>query len=235
MKTRIFFKAALLSIAAIISFSACIPGIGKDDKVIVNDPQEFLLEPEELPLEGNYYLPDATWMTLLGNDKVLLDQGVKEGKEYVTETGRVVGWTKNYLRNNLSAQLPDEIDQGIYMFKTADGAQLALTKYTDDMNKDPADGWETIDADLDWKNKADAVLVQKHQKIRTDGAKQTWYDINFAFRNFVVSVEGHADFEADVDPELISDLAEKILEKLDEAPLVKPEEAESTFNLYENM
>jgi hypothetical protein len=192
-----------------------------DLRIIDTDPQKLLCQKEDLPKEGKYYIPDSTWMSINTNEEVISNRGVEEGRQYVTDTGRVTGWWADRLRGTRAVILPDEIMCGVYMFKTNEGALKALNTYN---------SLET-DHDNNWKYLPDSKTLGVENNIivlyKTDsgGDKNTSYDLEFVYKNMMGQVFAYSKKDTDISPEVIEEIAAKMLAKLKAEPLVNPEDA----------
>jgi hypothetical protein len=202
-----------------------------DMRVIAEDPSEFLLDQQDLPLEGKYYTPNSTWTSLQTNEEIISNRGVKEGREYVINTGRVVGWFAYRQRGTRTVRMPDEAGCGVYLYKTMAGAELALEKYIDNIYNSPFAGWVLLERNIDGLGGAYKVYT-KH-KIAPGGEKNTDIEIHFIYRNVAVNCNGWAYNEDDVTLEFVENMARKTYEKLKAAPLVLPEQAEAIFIQYQ--
>ena len=192
-----------------------------DVRIIDSDPRKFLLAQEDLPKEGLYYIPGPDWTSINTNEEVISNRGIEKGREYVINTGRVTGWWLGYNRGTLAVKMPKEIYSGVYLFKTARGAQLAMTKYNS-LESNPTQPYIYIKRKMDL---GDANTTYAFYKIDAGGQKNTDYFIDFTYRNVWVSVDGFDYKEDYVPPELIENLARAIHKKLQDAPLTNPEDA----------
>jgi hypothetical protein len=192
-----------------------------DLRIIDTDPQKLLCQKEDLPKEGKYYIPDSTWMSINTNEEVISNRGVEEGRQYVTDTGRVTGWWADRLRGTRAVILPDEIMCGVYMYKTNEGALKALNTYN---------SLET-DHDNNWKYLPDSKTLGVENNIivlyKTDsgGDKNTSYDLEFVYKNMMGQVFAYSKKDTDISPAVIEEIAAKMLAKLKAEPLVNPEDA----------
>lgn len=189
-----------------------------DLRVITADPRDFLFVKKDLPAEGLYYIPNSTWMSIHTNQEVISGWTVEEGREYIIETEREVGWYVYFKRGTRAVALPDEIHSNVVRYKTAEGAYLAQTKFSlssrDDYNE-----WKILDRKLDLGDFNEVYLYRE----RTSGGDYlVHYRIYFNYRNFGVTVDGYG-YEIDVQYEFVDSLAQIILDKLQSAELSNPD------------
>ncbi len=72
-----------------------------------------------------------------------------EGRKYVMDTGRVDGWYVERMRNSINSKtlqgliLPTNIWCSVTLFKTSEGANLALNKFNF-AESEKEEGWQYI-------------------------------------------------------------------------------------------
>lgn len=195
-----------------------------DLRVIDTNPATLLCIKADLPKEGYYKIPGPGWMSINTNDEVIQARGTTKGRDYIISTGRVTGWWVVFYRTTKSVQLPEELSCGVYMFKTAEGAQLALEKYnpveTDELNSN--EKYEYIDKSLSIGEKS---LSYVHYRLKKGGNREKVFSIEFTYKNLMIVVDGFSAVETDVKPEDIEKIARIMLERMQEVPLVDPESA----------
>jgi|GEM_PF-1482654 len=192
-----------------------------DVRIIDTDPQKLLCTDQDLPEEGKYFIPNSDWMSINTNEEVISLRGVEKGRDYVISTGRVTGWWVARARGTRAARLPDELMCGVYLFKTAEGARLAMTKYND-VEVSPELNWKYLHVPMDL---GDANLTYALYEIDSGGNKNTTYVIEFTYRNVMVTVEGYAQKEEDVPHAILEAVARRMFEKIQAVPLVDSADA----------
>jgi hypothetical protein len=191
-----------------------------DIRVIEIDPQNFLIKQEELPIEARYFIPNQSGMSLQTNTEIISDRGVEEGREYVINTGRITGWYVDRIRGVRSVLAPDEVYNFVGMYRTSQGAQLALLEYNT-LKTNPMDGWKPVNIEMEL---GDNNIVYTRKEVNSGGNFDVVYVIEFTYRNFIVQVVT-LGLEKDVTHEFSENVARTILTKLQNAPLVNPNEA----------
>ncbi len=194
-----------------------------DVRVISNDPEKFLLNASEMPEDGKYYIPGSDWMSINTNEEVISGRGVEEGRDYVISTGRITGWWVEFLRGSRAVQMPKNVYILVAKYRTAQGAQLALTKFNDaETNTKNGFKYKTIDKGL-----GDKYLATISEKITSGGDKQIYYMFEFTYRNYLVQI-GLIDLEKYVSHDFALLIGKKVLNKLEAAPLDYPPTATPT-------
>jgi len=193
------------------------PTTTPDLRIIIADPQEFLLTRADFQPEDLYYLANEEWNTIETNEEAIETWPVKEGQDFLNETGRETGWWISYTRGTEELSIPKQVRSHVVRFKTSAGALLALTKFGIE-NRDIADKYTKVDTDLAL---GDYNVSYFHTINAPNGETNIIYDIYFSYYNFVGRVEGYG-LEKDVDPAFLEDLARKMLEKLEAATLEEP-------------
>ena len=102
-----------------------IPTSTPDLSIITADPKNFLLELEDLPIVGKYYLP-KDGLSPYRNSEIIQRLGTEKGEKYIQETGRLDGWIVTYERGVRIQTIPKVIIDNISMFQTIEGAQLSI-------------------------------------------------------------------------------------------------------------
>ena len=192
-----------------------------DMRIIDVDPQKLLCTDKDLPIEGKYYIPNEGWMSINTNNEVISMWGVEKGREYVIQTGRVTGWWVARKRDYKGVRLPEEIDCGVYTFKTAQGAQLAMTEFNSVKTQKGTNG-KYVDKIM---LLGDKNLVTVFHNVDSGGNKNTEYEIYFTYRNLMISVIGYSQREDDVSHDVIEAIARKMLDRIAALPVVSPEDA----------
>lgn len=194
------------------------PSPTPDLRIINNDPQEFLLKPEDLPREAKYFLPNSGWISPHLNSEVIAGWTVEKGKEYLARTGRINGWWVYYAKGTRTIYAPDEMSCSVVKFKTSQGATLLVTDYSY-RKRYPNENWEAVDLKIE--DLGQVYDVERHVEVTSGGDKKINYCISYAYYNFGVETCGFG-LEKDIVPEIIETGARAVLKKLQNAPLVFP-------------
>lgn len=102
-----------------------IPTSTPDLSIITGDPKNFLLELEDLPIVGKYYLP-KDGLSPYRNSEIIQRLGTEKGEKYIQETSRLDGWIVTYERGVRIQTIPQVIIDNISTFQTIEGAQLSI-------------------------------------------------------------------------------------------------------------
>ncbi len=192
------------------------PSPTPDFRVIVIDPQKFLLSKEDLPLDAKYYLPGPGWISPLHNEEIVSSWTVEKGRAYLAETGRIDAWYVYYKRGSNTLIAPEEITDNVIMYKTAEVAQIVITKYENrrvteekftEINNPPKIG--------------DLTRAFTAKTMQSSGEYRVWYLITFSYKNYVHTVGGWG-WEHEVKPEYMENIARVLLARLQAAPLENP-------------
>jgi hypothetical protein len=189
------------------------PSPTPDQRVIDGNPEDFLMQLEDLPKDAKYYLPNSTWISPLRNSEIVSGWGVDEGREYLEKTGRVDGWTVDYERGTKTVITPEEMYDNVVLYRTVDGAHLIITEYSN--CSDPKSDFTELEIDFKIGDMTKACISRQMQ---SSGDNRVWYLIEFTYRNFYHSVGGWG-WENEVRPEYVQDIARTLLAKLEAAPL----------------
>jgi hypothetical protein len=193
-----------------------------DLRIVDTDPQKLLCTPKDMPEEGMYYLPNSEWTSINTNEEIISIRTVEKGRAYVIDTGRVTGWWIARKRGTRAARLPDELECGVYMFKTAEGALIAMNKYNQVEYHEPNFGWRYLKTELEIDQ---PYIVEIFQEVDSGGDKNTTLLLELTYRNLNINVHGYAKIEEDVPLEVLEELAIKMLNRIKEEPLVDPADA----------
>jgi hypothetical protein len=171
-----------------------------DLSVINVDPKNFLLELEDLPISGKYYLP-KNGLSPYRNSEILQRLGAEKGELYIQETGRLDGWTAIYERGVRIQTIPQTITDNISKFETIEGAQLSINKDISNLSS----------------HYREVVFPGTFGDIRRGFSYSINNSINFIYyfshKNYVHILEFKGT-ENEVSLELIDAIANKLLEKL---------------------
>jgi hypothetical protein len=185
-----------------------------DLRIIKVDPQKFLLKKDDLPLEGKYYIPNSSWMSIHTNEEVISGWTVEEGRNYVIKTGREIGWWVAFLRGTRAVAMPEQIFCQAVRYKTVEGAMLTITELSSNKNE-KSENLKNLEIEM---NLGDHNEVYLYKEITSGGDYYVHYSIEFVYRNYFASVEGFG-LEKDVSHDFLEQLARKVLEKLEAAEL----------------
>jgi len=199
------------------------PSPTPDVRVIELEPYNFLLEADDLPPEGKYFMPGG-WKSPHLNSEIISGWGTEDGKEYLANTGRVTGYWIRFVRGTRTVQMPDIVYCGIIQYKTAEGAQLIITNYSRALTSRGGYDWKRKEVEIQLGDINEVVYRKKTLK---GGEITITYFVNFAYRNYVAECYGYG-LETDVSHEFVENVARAILEKFMQATLVDPEIA--SFN-----
>ncbi len=139
-----------------------------------------------------------------------------EVNAYLSETGRIDGWTSYFIRGSNNIIAPQDLVDTVNIYKTAEGAQLTITKYDD--------AWVTEDGYTEEINppKIGDLTRAFFMKAEAErGVYYMWYRIDFSFRNTVHYVYGYG-LERDIQPEFVRNVARLLLARLQASPLLNP-------------
>ncbi len=183
------------------------PTVTPDIRILDIDPQKYLCVKNDLPVEGNYYIPNQEWMSIHTNEEVVSGWTVEKGKEYINRTGRIVGWFVNFNRGTRAVYMPQEVYCSVVIYKTIEGARL-LTKDYSRPNMYPND-WKMVDKTIDF---GDTSYVAISKTMTSGGDYEVIYNIEFTFRNVAVETWGFG-LEKDVTHEFVENVARKLYKK----------------------
>ncbi len=180
-----------------------------DLRIIKTDPGELMLFLSDLPGPGIYGPPGSGEIGNEANGQIIQEMGTESGNQYINATGRLDGWWVDYHQRGNNGLYPKEVYDNVIMFQTAAGAQLALTKYSDDINQ----GYTEIQ---DARKFGDVSRTY----IKKD-AQDVWYDIDFTYRNYAHIIEC-AGPASQVQPQFVEGIADALLNKLKSTSLSAP-------------
>ena len=184
-----------------------------DLRVITESSEKFLLQAEDLPREGEYYLPDADWISPMRNAEIISIWGKAEGEKYLEKSGRLDGWLVYYLRGSSTFRSPEQIYHNIVQYQSAEGAQLSVREFNY-VEREESD-WEYMEEEI-YLGDVSVALISK--EMQPDGRYLVDININTAYRNYASIVIGYG-WEHEVTLEYMMNIAGIVLEKLKAAPL----------------
>lgn len=185
----------------------------ESEDIITGDPEEFVLQLSDLPAEGEYYIPTAWWAVNSDesdlNEEIISDWGKKLGREYVISTGRERGYSRIFYRGSENKDYPFFIYCQVIQYDTVEGPAKLLDTYYD-VTRSPYDGWKVVDRQIDL---GDQNKIYTQYEIESTGAIYRWYEIEFAYKNFIgrVFVRG---YEWQVTHDFVESLAQTILTRM---------------------
>lgn len=148
------------------------------------NPRDFLLQENDLPVEGRYTIPQHE-LHPIPNELIVYLLGDISGVTRIVRTGRVNGWRVHYVRSDVSAALPEEITQTVTQYESARGARLNLANYTMS-GLYPESGWRRMETDT---VVGDDSLVEYRSEEMPYGRKRISYAISFIYLNMEVRLE----------------------------------------------
>jgi len=187
-----------------------------DKRLILVEPKELLLEKADLPPEAMYILPGPEWISPQHNSETISEWGVEKGSKFVEETGRVDGWWVIYLRSNKEVRAPEQIKDSITMYKTIEGAQLAINTFY--INRGLELGYTELDNPI---RIGDISYALVYKGMQSNGKYGVEIEIFFSYRNYV-HVVGGLGGEDDVTIGYVDEITKILLRKLQAAPLSNP-------------
>ncbi len=187
-------------------------------QLIMADPSNFQPKPEDLPWRGEYTVPGADWAGPNTNDQIMItwDDAVL-AREYLAETGRVTGYITYYQRGNTSAPLPQELGCAAAQYLTAEGAQKSITVYTAKLRSSDK-GWVSADVTQELGDVSSAYYLEE---LDSGGNTTIQYWVSTTHLNYMVECFGWGA-KAYVTSELVEDLVQKVLAKVQAAPVNEP-------------
>jgi len=176
------------------------------------DPPDLIMIRADLPLDANYYIPNETWTGMLHNVQIVSSWTVEKGRAYLADTGRIDGMWISFNRGSTTVIAPQEIYDNVAIFKTAEGAQLVVTKYED---SDLENGYTEL---VNPPQIGDKTREFIRKQMQSSGEYRVWISVAFSYRNIYHYIEGYG-WEKEVDLEYIENVARKILSRMEVAPL----------------
>ena len=189
-----------------------------DVRVILAAPSLFQLKKDDLPWRGEYTIPSQEWAGPYTNDELIAawDDPVL-ARQYLAESGRVTGYEVFFKRGNTSAPLPQEVGCVVVQYRTIEGAQRAVTEFTF-ASRNLDENWVSAEVTLPLGAVSNAEYLEK---MDSGGNLNMEYWVSTAHRNMLIECVGWGA-KANVTPEFVEDLVQKMLEKVQAAELVEP-------------
>lgn len=185
-----------------------------DPRVYSLDPQKILLVAEDTPPEGKYFIPGVSWTDVAPNETFLIKMGEEKGREFLTKTGRISGDWQKFIRSPQVSTGPEEILVQIDIFRSVDGARLALEQYNP-VTWDTKHPWELLPFD---QRIGDDALVYAYKKADTAGRGQIEYVLAFTKQNYLVTIDLWG-YETEVNHAIAVSVGEKVIENIEALPL----------------
>jgi len=177
------------------------------------------VQESNLPLLANY-TPYFDSPVYVSNESFSQSLG-SNGAEFLAETGRMDGWELyiNYEGDPGLEIAPLRLYSNVSLFKTIEGAQLAITKYSD---RHATEYGFTEEFHPPAKI-GDVTRVFYKRVQETPGGNQysLEYIIDFSYRNVFQTVQ-ESGLDRNVDPIFLMDIAQRLLAKLQASPLINP-------------
>jgi hypothetical protein len=226
---------ALILLMLIMFTSACAPAKNpkqntitdipdpiSDLRVITIDPEKLLCQSENLPIEGQYYIPPDGKKSS-SNEEIINSRGIEDGKDYITATGRVIGWEVQWNINNKSLELPVVIYCSVAQFKTKAGATLGLSDYNNPTKHvNPNKPSTLVDKDAGIGDMSSLYVAYQLDSV---GRKNTFYELFFNYYNMQGHVYAIGLTEKDISPDLLKQIARSMLARMKEEKLIDPNDA----------
>jgi hypothetical protein len=191
-----------------------------DLRIIADTSDNFMLQADDLPPDGKYFLPNSQWISPHHNSEIVSAWGREDGLAYLEETGRIDGWWVYYARGTRTVRAPEEIFHNIIQYESHDGARVAVVDYNYVAQGDSE--WDLINSDIDLGDVSVALISKEMQ---SNGKFWVWITIDTSFRNYVSRISG-SGWEDDVSLDYVIQIAQIALTKLENAELSEPNRLE---------
>ena len=188
------------------------PSPTPDTRLIDTDPRKLLLEKNELPAEGRYFLPDAGHISPITNTEIVSAWTVAQGQAYLEETGRIDGWEVSYTRGNSDILLPERVYHNVVIYSKIEGAQIVVTKYQD--RAITIGNYKEIDA----PQLGDVSRAFMYSETNSGGETRVNIQYAFSYRNIFHVVDLYG-WDKEVSLEFAMSIANTLLESLQTLPL----------------
>ena len=188
-----------------------LPTATPDLRVIDIDPRKLLLQKEDLPPIGRYYLPNELWMSPLTNSEIISSWTVEEGQAYLAETGRIHGWEVAYNRGASGSLMPQEVYHNVVVYSSVEGPQIVVDKYA---RRNIEDGFKVIDA----PQVGDSTHAYERSETDASGATRVSLRLEFTYQNLYHGIVLWG-WENEVSVDFAVQVANSLLEKTSSFPL----------------
>lgn len=191
-----------------------------DIRVVQGDPIDFILQPEDLPKESQFYLPDSSWTGRHSNNEVIQGWGVDEGRNYLARTGRVDGWWVELYRGSQILAAPQNVYCEIVQYETSKGASTSNIEYNIIVMPSRSTFTWTQGKEV-FTELGDHTITYFREWTEDSGEKWIDYDIETTYYNYLISCAGIGR-KVEVEPEYVANLVEIVLNKMKAVPLALP-------------
>jgi hypothetical protein len=216
-------KRILLSVGVLIIISACsILSLNRDSQSQSEASQgaifdvtemedqlsNFVIRDEDLP--DNYRLPPEGEF-IITTQTLMSEMGELQGKQYVSDTGRVSGWGIELEREYKEDFAPYAFESRVELFETSQGAELALSSEWFPAYQGESD-IEWVEEGCDLGDECLFYYIETY-----DAASQITkerYEVAFRYSNVLIWIMGRG-LDIDVSPEYVLDAAQTLYDKLD--------------------
>jgi hypothetical protein len=171
--------------------------------------KDFLLTQSDLSFDQEYH------SLTLYSVKQLPNKDVHKDPDYATETGRMDGWVAVYKQGSTYLLAPMEIYNEISLFKTTEGAQLSIARYSNYITSELM-----YTEEINPPNIGD-MTRSFYYTSDASGRHELGYLITFSYKNIVHLVQARGDYYG-VEPEKIRNIARGLLSRLQAFPLFNP-------------
>lgn len=182
---------------------------------ILNDKnlRKFIPELKELPDRARYWICKGC-ENIVTNQEIIWSWGKEKADNYISETGRINGWSIMYVRGSLEIYSPEYLTLTVQIYNTAAGASLFVNKFNA-LQVFPDAGWYQESCQVDFSH--DCVYIKKINLDRS-GRETVVSRLYFSYHNLAAVVTGEG-WPEDVTPEMLEDLAYKMYQKMVTVPL----------------
>ncbi len=186
-----------------------------ENKVLDVDPLDILPVPDELP-SGKYSLSEKFHALEYTNESLLNDDNKEAWKDVISQTGRETGWGVAYAGANRGVYMPGALGFYIQKYKTAEGAQLAVTKFNT-VELFPDQGFSYVNKDTQIGDKS---VAYRSVKIVPGGDNEVLYTLELSYKNIVIHVQAMG-LERYIQPDFVESMAALVIKKIDPSYTVK--------------
>jgi len=186
-----------------------------DMRVVDKNPHDLILSTDELPPDGRFYLVSESPGR---NSEMISGWGADEGARYLEESGRIDGWSKDYLRGTRTVRVPDYLGLNVVIYsKPALGWWDAVSNELGDCStfKRYTGKTATRLPDLDLKERSVMCVTPVMQ---SSGKNMLYYEIWAGYRNVDIQVWGYG-IEGSFDADWLVNIARIQLQKIEGYPL----------------
>jgi hypothetical protein len=188
--------------------------VENDTRIIIDDnPSRYLITLSDLPGSAGYYLPEDGYSPIV-NDELIQEYGAKLGREIIVNTQRLNGWQAEFIRPpDIGKQYPEIIRSEINMYKSIEGAKVAIESYSPYQLK-PQEEWEVIEEPHDEGEYENLFILRK----RIENTSYFYYRLEFSYKNIqgVITARGN---KQQIDKQFLLSLATFNMNRLKMAPL----------------